>query len=310
MPALELKPGRPVTLRVQQGAQARDFPITAQDSGSRTLDLTWSKGAPAAVTSDQEYHLVWADEFNKDGRPSPANWKFETGFVRNNELQWYQPQNAICQNGNLIIEARREHKANPNFKKQGKGWQTNREFIEYTSSCLITRGLHSWKFGRFEVRAKIRTQDGLWPAIWFLGIDGGWPNGGEIDLMEYYQGLILANACWGSEKRGQATWDSSKKPVSSFGDAKWDEKFHVWRMDWDSESIQLYLDDMLLNSIDLTKTLNPAGAGPENPFLQPQYLLLNLAIGGTCGGNPSETPFPSRFEIDYVRVYQKDPGGK
>ena len=81
-------------------------------------------------------------------------------------------------------------------------------------------------------------------------------------------------------------------------------------MDWDSESIQLYLDDMLLNTIDLTKTLNPTGAGPENPFLQPQYLLLNLAIGGNCGGNPSKTSFPTRFEIDYVRVYQKDPGGK
>lgn len=260
----------------------------------------------AEDASADGYRLVWADEFEEDGRPDPANWTYERGFVRNNELQWYQPENAVCKDGKLIIEGRRERRRNPNHKKGGGSWKKSRPYIEYTSSCLITKGLHSWKYGRFEIRARIKTEDGLWPAIWFLGVDGKWPGNGEIDLMEYYGGKILANACWqGSRERGKATWDSSRTAVESFGDPKWDEKFHVWRMDWDSDGIRLYLDGALLNTIDVTKTVNPTNQGPRNPFRQPHYLLLNLAIGGNSGGDPSKTPFPNRYEIDYVRVFQK-----
>jgi beta-glucanase (GH16 family) len=251
-----------------------------------------------------QYRLVWADEFELDGKPNPKNWTFERGFVRNGELQWYQPQNAICKDGKLIIEGRRERKPNPRYKKGSGSWKTSRKDIEYTSSCLITKGLHSWKYGRVEVKARIKTQKGLWPALWFLGVEGEWPNNGEIDLMEFYGGKILANACWGTEKRWNAKWDDSKKSVESFGDPKWDDKFHTWRMEWDSQSIELYVDDVLLNTIDVTQTVNPTDRGPKNPFRQPHYLLINLAIGGH-GGDPSETPFPTRYEIDYVRVFQR-----
>lgn len=103
----------------------------------------------------------------------------------------------------------------------------------------------------------------------------------------------------------KAKWDNSKKPVESFGDAAWDEKFHVWRMDWDEKSIVLSLDGLTLNTVDLAEAVNPEGRGPRNLFRQPFYLLLNLAISGDSGGDPSQTPFPSRYEIDYVRVYQK-----
>ncbi len=269
------------------------------------LVLIASAVVQAKDTEPDGYRLVWADEFEKNGKPDPNNWTFEQGFVRNNEAQWYQPENAFCEEGRLIIEGRRERKPNPNYDSQGRDWRRKREFIDYTSACLITKGLHSWKYGRFEVKARIKTRDGLWPAIWFLGLEGGWPNCGEIDLMEYYRGMILANACWGTEKRGTPKWDDSRKPVQSFEDPKWDEKDHVWRMDWDSEKIELRVDGILLNTIDVTTTVNPTGRRPENPFQQPQYLLLNLAIGGTNGGDPSKTDFPSRFEIDYVRVYQK-----
>ena len=112
--------------------------------------------------------------------------------------------------------------------------------------------------------------------------------------MEYYQGKILANACWGTKKRWSAKWDSSKTPVESFGDPKWDEKFHIWRMDWDKDKIALYLDDKLLNTIDVTKTINPTDRGPKNPFRQPHYILLNLAIGGQAGGDPSKATFPTK----------------
>ena len=252
------------------------------------------------------YRLVWADEFNSDGTPNPNNWGYEHGFVRNNELQWYQSDNAVCRNGRLIIEGRRERKPNPNFVKGSTDWKKKRPFIDYTSSCLITKGKKSWKFGRFEVKARIKTQAGLWPAIWFLGIDGQWPSNGEIDLMEFYNGQILANACWGTGKQWRAKWDSSHTPIKTFKDPQWDQQFHLWRMDWDSKAIKLYLDDRLLNTIDLTKTINPnTEHGPRNPFHQQHYLLLNLAIGGNSGGDPSKTPFPSLYEIDYVRVYQK-----
>lgn len=253
----------------------------------------------------KDYTLVWADEFDQDGPPNPKNWTFENGFKRNQELQWYQPENAFCEDGFLIIEGRRERKPNPNFQEGSDDWKKKRKFAKYTSACLKTKGLHSWQFGHFEVRAKIETENGLWPAIWFLGNKGEWPSNGEIDLMEYYGDSILANACWGTKKRWKAKWDSSKRKMKTFKDPDWSQKFHIWRMDWDEEFIKLYLDGELLNTIDLSKTINPTKRGPKNPFHQPHYILLNLAIGGQAGGDPSKTEFPSRYLIDYVRVYQK-----
>lgn len=255
------------------------------------------------------YKLVWADEFNKDGKPDPANWTFEKGFLRNNELQWYQEENATVRSGCLIIEGRRESKPNPGFKEDGKDWRTSRKTIEYTSSSLTTQGLHSWQYGRIVVRAKISAQPGLWPAIWTLGVNGDWPSNGEVDIMEYYSGHILANACWGTNERWKAEWDSSKTPLGKLGDAAaWDQSFHVWQMDWDEKEIRLSLDDRLLNTIDVAKAVNASGNAITHPFRQPHYLLLNLAIGGNAGGDPSKTEFPTRYEIDYARVYQKNHG--
>lgn len=262
-------------------------------------------GITCAAASDG-YRLVWADEFERNGPPDPANWTYEEGFVRNEEHQWYQPDNAFCEGGFLVIEGRREHRRNPGYQEGSSDWRKNREYIEYTSACLITRGLHSWQFGRFEVRARIRTEEGLWPAIWFLGLEGRWPNNGEIDLMEYYDDSILANACWGTDRRGTPKWDSVKRPIASFNDPAFQAKFHLWRMDWDAGSIRLYLDDLLLNTIDLAEAVNPHDRwGPQQPFHQPHYLLLNLAIGGRNGGDPAKASYPSRYEIDYVRIYQR-----
>lgn len=250
------------------------------------------------------YKLVWSDEFNKDGQPDPNNWTYERGFVRNQELQWYQPDNARCQNGLLIIEGRRQRKQNPRYRADARDWRQSREYAEYTSSSLTTRRLHSWMFGRFEMRGRIDTRPGLWPAFWTLGIEGPWPANGEIDIMEYYRGVLLANAAWAGERRWAAQWDDSRKPITEFNDPNWSEKFHIWRMDWDADSIKLYVDDLLLNQIDLKETINKNGDG-KNPFHQPHYIILNLAIGGTSGGDPSNTKFPAKFEVDYVRIYQK-----
>jgi len=270
------------------------------------MSLAACEGANSLTRDAQpgDYVLVWADDFNKDGRPDPNNWTFEQGFVRNEELQWYQPENASCRDGLLVIEARRERKPNPSYDPNSSSWRRKRQHAEYTSACLITRGLHRWTYGRFEMRGRIDTRPGMWPAFWTLGSARSWPGCGEIDIMEYYRGILLANACWAGQRRGATVWDDLKKPITEFADPNWSAKFHVWRMDWDKDQIQLYVDDQLLNAVDLTKTVN-GDMEKVNPFHEPHYILLNLAIGGTSGGDPSQTPFPARFEIDYVRIYQK-----
>lgn len=246
------------------------------------------------------YRLVWSDEFNQPGRPDPANWVFEHGFVRNKELQWYQEANAFVQDGKLIIEGRKETIPNPDYLAGSPDWRKSRPVAEYTSAAVETRGLHQWLYGRFEVRAKIPAEPGMWPAIWFLGVQKPWPSNGEVDLMEFYRDHVLANTAYGV---GGGTWNTVRVPLTEFTDKDkdWTKKFHTWRMDWDETSIKLYLDNRLMNQTDTTKTLNPDGF---NPFRQPAFLILNLAIGST-GGDPSTTPFPQRFEIDWVRVYQK-----
>jgi len=254
--------------------------------------------------SSTGWKLVWADEFDKDGKPDPRNWSYETGFVRNREFQWYQADNARCEKGMLIIEGRRERKQNPNYDSNSKDWKAGGEYADYTSASLTTKGLRNWQYGRFEMRGRIDTRPGLWPAFWTLGIEGEWPSNGEIDIMEYYRGILLANVAWGTENRWTPEWDSVKKPITEFNDPEWPEKFHVWRMDWDDKAIKLYVDDILLNTTDLKDTFNKNTEG-KNPFHQPHYIIMNLAIGGASGGDPSGTNFPARFEVDYVRVYQR-----
>ena len=258
------------------------------------------------IMEHEGYTLVWQDEFEVDGKPNPDYWSFEMGFVRNEELQFYQQDNAEVKDGKLIITGRRETVKNPKFEKDYPDWRVNREYAAYTSASLKTSGKKLFQYGIFEVRAKIDTAMGMWPAIWTLGESKDWPANGEIDLMEYYrvngEGTILANAAWASPVK-RAAWDEVKVPINHFleQDPNWPEKLHVWKMDWTEDYIRLFLDGEMLNEVDLTKTINPDGF---NPFHQPHYILLNLAIGSN-GGDPSSTPFPKTFEVDYVRVYQK-----
>lgn len=262
-------------------------------------------------TTKAGFRLVWNDEFNKDGLPDPNDWTYENGFVRNNELQWYQSDNAYCKNGMLIIEARKEHGIkNPNYKQGSDEWRKSREYIDYTSSCLITQGLQEWSAGGYyEVKARINTSSGSWPAIWLLGTEGEWPDNGEIDIMEFYRindkPHVLANAAWGTSRPYTPAWNSVKTPYAHFitKDPDWASKFHVWAMDWTTDHVCIYLDGELLNNINLNETKNADG---RNPFTDNQkfYFLLNLAVGSN-GGTPDESAFPMKYEIDYVRVYKK-----
>lgn len=258
--------------------------------------------------TNDEYTLVFNEEFNVNGKPDSLSWNYEYGFVRNEEYQWYQEENAYINDGFLIIEGRRETIRNPKFNKESNYWKKNREFAQYTSSSINTRGKKEFLFGRFEIRAKIDTSMGLWPAIWTLGVNKNWPNNGEIDIMESYpiHGThhILANVLSVDGENSHQKWNSAKFQLNHFlkNDKDWCSKFHIWKMDWDENSIKLYLDDELLNETLLSSTIAPDGF---QPFNQPHYILLNLAIGGQNGGDPSKTKFPSQYIIDYVKVYQK-----
>src|SRR6187402_3462429 len=260
---------------------------------------TGTGGAPAIVTP-AGYELVWHDEFEIDGPPNPANYNFEKGFARNEEAQWYQSANATVEAGLLVIEARKETVQNPNYTGSGD-WKTTRKTAEYTSSSLTTSGHQSFQYGHFEMRARIPTEAGMWPAWWTLGVSGQWPSNGEIDIMEFYQSKLLANVACGTDTAWQAKWDSATKSLSSLG-ANWTSQFHVWTMDWDDQNIVLSVDGQQLNTTSLSSMLNADG---KSPFKQKAYMLVNLAVGGQNGGDPAKTSFPKRYEIDYLRVFQK-----
>ena len=269
-----------------------------------TLALAAALFLPATEACADDWQMVWHDEFNQDGPPDPANWDYEHGFVRNNELQWYQPENARCTNGLLVIEARPEHKPNPRYRPDSEYWGDRREWIDYTSASLITRGKHEFKYGKFEMRARIDTRLGSWPAFWTLGTDKagvGWPACGEIDIMEYYRGQIRANICY--RYQDEQIWSAQHQPVANLHNIPdWSGKFHIWTMIWDDKNLDLLLDGWRMNHLNLTKADR---ADEGNPFRKPVYMILNQAIGGTSGGSLAHTPLPIRFEVDWVRVYQR-----
>ena len=229
------------------------------------------------------WQFSWSDEFNGP-TVDPATWGYEIGYVRNNEAQYYtsRTENSRIDNGNLLIQALRDN------------WSGH----AYTSASRITSGKKSFLYGKFEMRAKIDIRQGSWPAWWWLPNTGGWPKGGEIDMMEYYKNKCLFNVM-----NGNAEWFSQTRSISGLGGDLWAANFHVWTMVWDSTKIDLLLDGTLINHFLLS---NADGTGPNevNPFRQPGYMIVNQAIGGTNGGDPSNTTFPVNLRIDWIRVYK------
>ncbi|MBK1816720.1 glycoside hydrolase family 16 protein [Luteolibacter yonseiensis] len=262
---------------------------------------TVSAEEPVTPPRDPAYELVWSDEFTRDGPPDEAKWRSEIGFARNQELQWYQAENSRCHGGFLVIEARQEKVGNPDYSEGSRDWRKGRKEAAYTSGSLITVGGNQWHFGRSEVRARFKALPGLWPAIWTTGL-GRWPHAGEIDIMEFYQDKILANFVWAG-KGGRDHWNTTSHPIEKFGKDTWDDRFHLWVTEWDEEKITIYLDGRLLNTLPMKTAINADGPA-INPFLSPQRFRLNLAVGAN-GGDPSKTSFPQRYEIDYVRIYQR-----
>jgi len=254
-----------------------------------------------------EWKLVWSDEFDKPGPPDASKWDYETGFIRNGEAQYYtraRKENARVENGTLIIEARKEHFKNPAFESADAARaRRSPEFAEYTSASLTTRGKASWTYGRIEVKAKLPSGRGTWPAIWTLGTNerqAGWPACGEVDLMEFVgfdPGIVHANIHTRKYNHVQKTGKGSQIKITDASEA-----FHVYALEWDADHMDFFVDDHKYFTYRNEKTGQDAW-----PYDKPQFLILNLAIGGGWGGAKGidDAIFPQRYSIDYVRIYQK-----
>jgi beta-glucanase (GH16 family) len=239
--------------------------------------------------TDGQWKLVWSDEFDRDGMPDTTRWGYDVGYIANHEAQWYtkaRPENARVENGHLVIEARKEKYAG----------------AEYTSARLNTKGKESWRYGRVEVRAKIPAGRGMWPAIWMLGTnidDVGWPACGEIDIMEnvgFEPNVIHGTVHTRAFNGAQGTQKGSQTSVAGAADA-----FHVYAMEWFPDRISFFVDGQAYFTF-----ANDHSGNADWPFDQPQFLVLNTAVGGDWGGQQGidDGIFPQKFLIDYVRVYE------
>jgi len=249
------------------------------------------------------YALVWSDEFDTPGLPDPAKWKYDTfrnkdGWF-NNEKQYYaagRDKNARVVDGRLIIEAHGEDLSQAGLPDWGKQ--------QYSSARLITKGLGDWTYGFFEIRAKLPCGRGTWPAIWMLPSDDSviWPEGGEIDIMEHVgfdPGVIHHSIHTSAFNFSRGTQKTSSHQVPDACDA-----MHKYQLLWTA-------DFMLFGVDDRPKLLfkKESDKRARWPFDQPQHLLLNIAVGGSWGGQKGVDPaaFPAKMEVDYVRVYQLRP---
>ena len=227
----------------------------------------------------------WADEFFQPGAPSSANWTYDLGAGGwgNNESQTYTNNsgNVKVANGILKITA----------KSSGSG---------YTSSRLKSVGLVEFKYGRVDVKAKLPGSAGTWPAIWMLGANFssvGWPRCGEIDIMEqtgWNKNKTLATCHW---------YDTASSGHASYGlDANIsnaDSQFHIYSLVWDANSIKILVDDVQIYVISSNNSsIN------STPFQKDFFFILNVAMGGSLGGDIPANFTEDSMEIDYIRVYQ------
>ena len=278
------------------------------------LALSLQQEVPAEKSSkadDAKWKLVWSDEFSKS-EIDHSKWNFETGNWivdkdgnpvaagwGNNEKQFYtdKNENAFVKDGKLVIRAKKE--------------QTSDQFgtYDYTSAKLTTKGTFSKTYGRYEMRAKLPTGKGLWPAFWMLPEEdryGGWAASGEIDIME----------SWGSQPDKVAgtihygeTWPNNKYTGKDYHFAEGDgiDKWHTYAVEWEPGEIRWYVDGQLYQTQNdwYAKEANKASKySYPAPFDQDFYLIMNLAVGGWFDGDVDETtPFPAEMEVDYVRVF-------
>jgi beta-glucanase (GH16 family) len=250
---------------------------------------------PINSTPTKGYSLVWYDEFNQpDGEsPDPKKWNYSTGGNGwgNGELECYtdRTNNSFIDRGMLVITAVQEDYMG----------------CKYTSARLNTLVKGSWKYSRFEIRAKLPTTQGIWPAFWLLPSDitryGGWPASGEIDIMELVgkePGRVTGTLHFGNPHT--MITNHLDLPVG----AKYSDEFHVFSLDWEPTEIHWYVDGKLFQTANQWFTSVENSTFPA-PFDVMFYLIINVAVGGNWPGNPDATStFPQSMYVDYVRVYK------
>lgn len=239
--------------------------------------------------SEKPYSLVWSDEFQTDGLPDKTKWNYDIGGNGwgNNELQYYtdRMENSRVVDGNLIIEAKKETYSGKN----------------YTSARLLTKNKAQWTFGKFEIRAKLPTGKGTWPAIWLLAAADAlrWPDDGELDIMEEVG--FNPNVIHGTvhNKLYNGANGLQKGSTTTIPDAQ--TAFHVYSMEWTPTVITWAVDGHIFFTYD--RASYPVEAWPYNKDF---FMILNVAIGGNWGGKEGvdDSIFPQQMLIDYVRVYQ------
>ena len=255
------------------------------------------KGNFDKQNDSKNYHLVWSDEFDYTGFPDPIKWSYSVGDGcpelcgwGNNELQYYTERrlkNARVVDGILTIEVHREKIGNRDF----------------SSAKLTTLNKADWKYGRFEIRAKLPTSRGVWSAIWMMPSDtseyGRWPYCGEIDIMEnvgFDPDTIEASAHTGAYYFTVGTQKHARHFLPNS-----DDEFHTYALEWEEDQFRVYAD-----STHYFTFQNEGTGYMEWPFDQPFYLILNIAYGGNWGDQKGLDieELPQKMEIDYVRVYK------
>ena len=254
--------------------------------------------ATASTTSaeETEWKMVWNDEF--DGpKLDYSKWEIEVNAFGggNNELQIYtdRRENVRIEDGRLILQARKDNHGIAGTVR------------EYSSGRIRSKNRGDWKYGKFEIRAKLPGGQGVWPAIWMLPTDevyGTWASSGEIDIVEF-KGQE-PNVIWGTLHYGKQ-WPDNKHSGTQFRspDVDFTRDFHTFTLEWEEGVVRWLIDGKLYQT--QTKWESAGGKFPA-PFDQNFHMVLNLAVGGGFVGNPdASTKFPAQFEVDYVRVYQK-----
>lgn len=242
------------------------------------------------------WELIWNDEFTGTNIDL-TKWEHEVNGQGggNNELQYYTDRelNSLVDDGKLVIRALKETYTGPDGTR------------EYTSARLRTKNKGDWKYGRFEIRAKLPLGQGLWPAIWMLPTDwfyGGWAASGEIDMMELLgqdPQKVYGTLHYGGEwPNNVQSGDSYKLSTGSFSSA-----YHIFTIEWEENEFRWYVDSILYQT---QNTWHSDGKPYPAPFDQKFHILLNVAVGGNWPGSPDNTTtFPQTMIVDYVRVYKK-----
>lgn len=253
-----------------------------------------------ATAARATWSLIWADEFNGTSLDA-ANWSPDIGTGcpdlcgwGNNELQYYRSQNVAVTGGNLVLTARAESFGGAN----------------YTSGKVTTRGKRSFLYGRIEMRAKLPTGGGMWPAFWMMpqsDVYGGWAASGELDIMESANGTTSVGGAL--HYGGTYPANTSTSTSYSLGGANFADAFHVYAVEWEPDTIRWYVDGVLFMTRTSAQWYSSAAPGNARaPFDQPFYILLNAAVGGWYTGCTSSScvtaSFPQQYLIDYVRVYE------